>query len=140
MKYESELEHIEQFSEEEREEIASFYEKMSKTSDTPETDAKASTHIGFYSCATVPADFARRLERERDGARKDRDEQVKLTMLVDERREGAERESIERLSMCVKYKQERDEARDVALRYRSLYFAQNGIDVNEYQIPWEEAK
>jgi hypothetical protein len=66
MKYESELEHIEQFSEEEREEIASFYEKMSKTSDTPETDAKASTHIGFYSCATVPADFARRLERERN--------------------------------------------------------------------------
>jgi hypothetical protein len=66
MKYESELEHIEQFSEEEREEIASFYEKMSKTSDTPETDAKASTHIGFYSCAAVPADFARRLERERN--------------------------------------------------------------------------
>lgn len=66
MKYESELEHIEQFSEEEREEIASFYEKMSKASDTPETDAKASPHIGFYSCATVPADFARRLERERN--------------------------------------------------------------------------
>ncbi len=37
-------------------------------SDTPETDAKASPHIGFYSCATVPADFARRLERERDTA------------------------------------------------------------------------
>ena len=36
---------------------------------TPETDAKASPHIGFYSCATVPADFARRLERERDEAR-----------------------------------------------------------------------
>ena len=35
---------------------------------------------------------------------------------------------------------ERDEARDLALRYRSLYFAQNGIDVNEYKIPWEEAK
>jgi hypothetical protein len=38
--------------------------------DTPETDAKASSHIGFYSCATVPAEFARRLERERDEARK----------------------------------------------------------------------
>lgn len=36
---------------------------------TPETDANASPHIGFYSCATVPADFARRLERERDEAR-----------------------------------------------------------------------
>ena len=38
-------------------------------SDTPETDAKASPHIGFYSCATVPANFARALERERDEAR-----------------------------------------------------------------------
>jgi hypothetical protein len=38
-------------------------------SDTPETDAKASPHIGFFSCATVPADFARQLERERDEAR-----------------------------------------------------------------------
>lgn len=38
---------------------------------TPETDAKASPHIGFYSCATVPAEFARKLERERDKARED---------------------------------------------------------------------
>jgi hypothetical protein len=38
-------------------------------SDTPETDAKASPHIRFYSCATVPANFARDLERERDEAR-----------------------------------------------------------------------
>jgi hypothetical protein len=37
--------------------------------DTPETDAKASPHIGFFSCATVPAEFARRLERERDEAK-----------------------------------------------------------------------
>lgn len=35
-------------------------------SDTPETDAKASTHIGFYSCATVPAEFCRSIERERN--------------------------------------------------------------------------
>jgi hypothetical protein len=38
-------------------------------SDTPETDQKAVPHIGFYSCATVPAEFARKLERERDEAR-----------------------------------------------------------------------
>ena len=38
-------------------------------SDTPETDAQASATIGFYSCATVPANFARRLERDRDEAR-----------------------------------------------------------------------
>jgi hypothetical protein len=37
-------------------------------SDTPETDAKTSPHIGFFSCATVPAEFARRLEHERDTA------------------------------------------------------------------------
>lgn len=39
------------------------------SSDTPETDAKASPHIGFYKCATVPANFARALEQERDEAR-----------------------------------------------------------------------
>ncbi len=38
-------------------------------SDTPETDAAASPHIGFYSCATVTANFARRLELERNEAR-----------------------------------------------------------------------
>jgi hypothetical protein len=38
-------------------------------SDTPETDAAASPHIGFFSCATVTAEFARRLERERNEAR-----------------------------------------------------------------------
>jgi hypothetical protein len=37
-------------------------------SDTPQTDAKAVSAIGFYSCATVPADFARDLERELDEA------------------------------------------------------------------------
>ena len=35
-------------------------------SDTPETDKQAVGAIGFYSCATVPADLARRLERERN--------------------------------------------------------------------------
>ena len=33
---------------------------------TPETDARSADHIGFWSCATVPTDFARKLERERD--------------------------------------------------------------------------
>jgi hypothetical protein len=47
---------------------------MSTPRPTPETDAKASPHIGFYSCATVPADFARRLERERDESRAARNE------------------------------------------------------------------
>ena len=34
------------------------------TTDTPRTDATSVDHIGFYSCATVPASFARELERE----------------------------------------------------------------------------
>ena len=34
------------------------------TTDTPRTDAKSVDHIGFYSCATVPASFARGIERE----------------------------------------------------------------------------
>ena len=38
---------------------------------TPETDERAVPHIGFYSCATVPAEFARKLERERDEAREE---------------------------------------------------------------------
>jgi len=33
-------------------------------SDTPRTDEKAVSHIGFYSCATTPADFSRQLEKE----------------------------------------------------------------------------
>jgi asparagine synthetase B (glutamine-hydrolysing) len=38
-------------------------------SDTPETDAQANPVFGNHLCATVLADFARKLERERDGAR-----------------------------------------------------------------------
>jgi len=38
-------------------------------SDTPETDAQADKTFGNHSCATVLADFARKLERERDEAR-----------------------------------------------------------------------
>jgi hypothetical protein len=33
---------------------------------TPETNAKASDIIGFFSCATVPADFARKMEHQRN--------------------------------------------------------------------------
>ena len=41
------------------------------TTPTPRTDAKAVAITGFYSCATVPADFARQLERELLTARDD---------------------------------------------------------------------
>ena len=55
-------------------------------SDTPRTDDIATDIIGFYSCATVPADFARELERqlaaveaERDELRRKRDELWKFS-------------------------------------------------------------
>lgn len=35
-----------------------------QTQHAPRTDRVAAEPIGFYSCATVPADFARTLERE----------------------------------------------------------------------------
>jgi hypothetical protein len=45
---------------------------MIDLSKTPETDAKTVGVIGFYSCATVPADFARQLERQRNELQADR--------------------------------------------------------------------
>jgi len=61
-----------------------------KITNTPETDQKAVPHIGFYSCATVPAEFARKLERERDQAIARRPQAYK--------------------GLAVKHAQERDEA------------------------------
>jgi hypothetical protein len=37
---------------------------MENNSPTPRTDRQSSEPIGFYSCSTVPASFARQLERE----------------------------------------------------------------------------
>jgi len=41
---------------------------------TPRTDAIATGIIGFYSCGTVPADFARTLETENAAMRLERDQ------------------------------------------------------------------
>lgn len=54
-------------------------------SDTPETDAQADKTFGNHSCATVLADFARKLERERDEARYESDEQARLLGMSAER-------------------------------------------------------
>jgi hypothetical protein len=51
---------------------------MIDLSKTPETDYQAVNVIGFYSCATVPADFARQLERERNEAQADRDHLITI--------------------------------------------------------------
>jgi hypothetical protein len=86
-------------------------------SDTPETDERAVPHIGFYSCATVPANFARQLERERDEAR-----------------EGREN-SRQSLAFAL---EELDEAREQAQRFRSLHYSHLGINASASWFPWEE--
>ena len=67
---------------------------------TPETDAKVSRHIGFYSCATVPAELCRRMERERDEA-------------------IAGRQAYKQLA--VKHAQQRDEAREELEHWKIEY-------------------
>jgi len=74
-------------------------------SETPETDKKASPHIGFFSCATVPAEFSRKLERERDEARA----QAKKL-------EGAYEDATNYYARWSELIEERDEAR-AALEY-----------------------
>jgi len=39
------------------------------TSQTPRTDQEAVSIIGFYTCATTPANFSRQLERELQDAK-----------------------------------------------------------------------
>ena len=51
-------------------------------SNTPETDAKANPVFGNHLCATVLADFARKLERERDEARHERDKLLEAAKAV----------------------------------------------------------
>ena len=72
---------------------------------TPDTDEKASPHIGFYSCATVPAEFARKLERERDEAR---EEANKLS--------GAYEDATNYYARIIELKEELDEAREALVK------------------------
>ena len=74
-------------------------------SDTPETNARLSNIVGFYSCATVPADFARQLERHRDTAREKYCEVLTDNML--------------HVSTIARLERERDEAREAAAKWES---------------------
>lgn len=92
---------------------------------TPETDAEAITPSGFEG-DEVPAEFARRLERERDEAREhlsavkhflskyiaERDDARKDSEYYQERYEQLKDERDKGAEMCGQYKQERDEARE----------------------------
>jgi hypothetical protein len=123
-------------------------------SDTPETDERAVPHIGFYSCATVPAEFARQLERERDEAREKyateaTEHMLAVNKLCKERDEAREELHDIRLNLgedaegytlthavCV-LQQERDEAREEAHRFRSLHYSHLGINGSASAFPWE---
>jgi hypothetical protein len=108
---------------------------------TPETDKQAVNVIGWYSCATVPADFARKLERERDEAREKAERyrleanammaklhelQTYADKLADGLPAGMLPRDVENLREAndglaedlQKAEQERDEARDTVFRLR----------------------
>ena len=75
---------------------------------TPETDALISVGLENADRECVPADFARKLERERDGAR----EQIEVCRGIIERTVTARNSA---LSDLTELERERDEARE-ALR------------------------
>jgi hypothetical protein len=118
---------------------------------TPETDQNAVPHIVFYSCATVTAEFARKLERERDEAR---EELYDIRLNLGEDAEGytlihavcvlqqerdderAGREAYKQLA--VKHALEREQARKEAHRFRSLHYNHLGINASASWFPWEE--
>ena len=85
---------------------------------TPLTDSKATGIIGFYSCETVPADFARKLERELNDARDQRDA---VTI-----RRGQTQENL-------------IDARKTAEHYRNLYYLpKDGLEAaKNHPITWE---
>ena len=108
-------------------------------SDTPDTDERAVPHIGFYSCATVPAEFARKLERERDEAREELHD-IRLNLgedaegytlihavcvLQQDRDEAREDRENSRQSLAFAL-EELDEARQEAQRFRSLHYSHLG--------------
>jgi hypothetical protein len=63
-----------------------------KLAPTPQTDKQATGIIGFYSCETVPANFARNLERELDRYQESADALVDQLGATQERMINAERE------------------------------------------------
>ena len=99
-------------------------------SDTPDTDQKAVPHIGFYSCATVPAEFARKLERERDEAREELHD-IRLNL-------GADAEGYTMIHAVCVLQQERDEARE-ALTSQELVIAQHKV-ITDLMIERNEAR
>ena len=93
-------------------------------SDTPDTDERAVPHIGFYSCATVPAEFARKLERERDEAREEAQKSKAYKRVLKVTNENLKRE--------------RDEARE-GLTSQKIVIAQH-IVITDLMLERDEAR
>jgi len=88
------------------------------TMETPLTDSKATGIVGFYSCSTVPASFARRLECDLDEAREQRDA---ITIRL-----GQTQEQL-------------IDARRSAEQWRAIAAKYAGCTENECnRLPWEE--
>jgi len=83
---------------------------------TPETEARSADHIGFWSCATVPTEFARKLERERDAWKASHDNQVELKRLLMDRPDLKER-----AKLISELRAERDQLRKVADELRGAW-------------------
>ena len=81
---------------------------------TPETDAR--TYVPSLGASTVPAEFARKLERERDEAREERDKLQVMRKEVVAANKGAKINAQVSNSLAGKLNQaerERDEAREL---------------------------
>ena len=53
--------------------------------------------------------------------------------------ENADRECVP-VDFCRKLERDRDEARELAHRFRSLYYTQLGIESSASWFPWEKSK
>ena len=109
-------------------------------SDTPETDL-IEDQLGSYAKSSHPAIWkhSRKLERERDEA------MYKLEDWEDSAKHVRSEWPDEQHCSCVPIlrkllkdaERERDEARELAHRFRSLYYTQLGIESSASWFPWE---
>lgn len=82
--------------------------KFFSSSSTPETDAKASVGLENADRECVPAEFARKLERERDEARSELSLKQQTLTIAEGTLSDLRKQRDEWSAMCGKYKQERD--------------------------------
>ena len=109
------------------------YQGKNKRNDTPtpETDALISVGLENADRECVPADFARKLERERDEAR----EQIEVCRGIIERTVIARNSA---LSDLTELERERDEARE-ALASREVVIAQQNV-ITDLMLERDQAR